>query len=170
MARRTWVQVVGTGDLHDLARDLRRAGGEDVTDRLRRGLREAARPLAPLARSAILSMPSKGQNARRGKPSTRAQMARAVTTSVRLTGKSPRVGVYVAPRKMPSGKWSLPGYFERVPGKERLRHPVFGNPNVWVAQQVPPDGFFTKSVRSTERDVQRAANRVIDQIAREIEG
>ncbi len=166
--RGTSVTVVGEKELRDLARDLRRVGGKESVDRLRTELRGVVQPLVPRVQAAIMSMPSKGQNARRGKPSTRMQMAKAVTTQVRLAGRSPLVGVYVSPRKMPNGKRGLPGYFEQVPGKTRLQHPTFGRKPV-VQQHVPPAGYFTRSVAGADRAAQRAARRVIDHAAREIE-
>jgi hypothetical protein len=169
-SRRLSVQVTGADDMRDLSRQLRQyADGSLLRREWRRRLREVAGPAVPAIRANIMAIPSKGQNARRGKPSLRMQMARAVTLQIRTTGDHPAVSVYVSPRKMPSGKKSLPGYFERVPGKERLRHPVFGNRSAWVTQHTPRQGFFSSAVRPMEERLQREAADIAADITRQIE-
>jgi hypothetical protein len=75
----------------------------------------------------------------------------------------------MSPKKMPDGTKGLPGYFERIPGKERLRPPVFGNRDVWVQQRTPPGGYFTRGLRGLEDDARDAVQEVIERMAREIE-
>lgn len=166
----TSVELSGADQLRQLSRDLRRhENGRELAKRLRRELRETAKPLVPAIRQNIRSLPSQNQNRRRGRPSTRAQLARAVTLQVRTSGDRAGVSVFMSPRKMPDGKKGLPGYFERVPGKTRLRHPTFGNREAWVTQLVPIQGYFSRTTRDVEDDARRRAGQVVDDLAREIE-
>lgn len=171
MTRGTSVSVVGADELRALSRALRRqANGRELQKQLRAELREAAKPLVPAVRSAIRSMPSKDESRRRGRPSLRRQMARSVTVQVKTGGRNAGVSVFMSPKKMPDGKKSLPSYFELRPGYLRLRHPVFGNAEVWVTQRVPVQGYFTRSVHPEgERRAVRAVNAVMERMALQIE-
>jgi len=124
--------------------------------------------MVPAIRAQIRGMPSRGENRRRGKPSTRTQLARAVTLQVRPSSRTASVTVFMNPRKMPDGKRSLPSYFEVRPGYTRLRHPVFGR-DPWITQQVPPAGYFTRTIGPIEERTLRAVREVVDRMARQIE-
>lgn len=167
-------RVTGTDELRELARALRRqADGRTRQRELATGLRGAARPLVPIIRTNIKSLPSRGESKRRGRKSLRTEMAGTVTLEVRTSGRSAGVSVFINPRKMPDGKKSLPGYFEGVPGKLLLRHPVFKRPDrpaPWVLQSTPSAGFFTRSIGPAAERAVREAQAVIERMAREIEG
>ncbi|MGD9693914.1 MAG: hypothetical protein AB7G17_14340 [Phycisphaerales bacterium] len=45
-----------------------------------------------------------------------------------------------------------------------VRHPVFGNPNVWVAQRVTP-GWFTDPMEAGRDEVTRAMGGLLDDVA-----
>jgi hypothetical protein len=170
MARDLSVEIVGAGELRDLSRALRKqADGRERTKELRRGLRDVGKPLVPAIRSRIRAMPSRGESRRRGRKSLRAEMARSVTLQVRTSGTRAGVSVFMSPKKMPDGKRALPGYFEQVPGKTRLRHPVFGDRETWVTQSVPAAGYFTHTIRPAEEQAVQAARKVVDRTARRIE-
>lgn len=164
-----FVRVAGAQQLRQLSKDLRKhEDGKEIRAQLRTELRETATPLVPAVRARILAIPSKEQNRRRGRPSLRRQMARTVTLRIRTAGDDSGVTVFVDARKMPPGKRSLPGYFEQVPGKERLRHPTFGR-SPWVTQRVPAGGYFTRTVAPAENEVRRRLAGIIDRVANEIE-
>lgn len=166
------VDVIGAGELRELARAIRTSSDPRRLRReLSQGMRQAARPLVPRVKAAAAGLPSQGQNARRGKPSTRKQLARSVAMSVRTSGRKAGVSVFMNPRRMPDKKKALPQYFERTPGKTVLKHPVFaarGTPPI-VIQRTPPAGYFTRSIAGADRAAVREAQQVIDRIAREIE-
>lgn len=167
-ARGQQVRVIGTDELRRLARDLRdEAQGKERLRELTRELRRAARPLAKAAKAAALANPSKGWNAAHGRPSLRAEMSRAVSITAKTKGKRAGVRVYVNPKRMPSGHKALPKYVEGTVGWTRWRHPVFGNENVWVQERAHP--FFTRAVTPGERNAQRACERVIDRMIRDLE-
>jgi hypothetical protein len=164
-------RVVGAEDLRRLSRDLRaQADGKERMKQLRKELRGVAKPLVPAIRGAINRLPSKGESRRRGRRPLRKEMARAVTLQVRTSGRQAGGAVFMNPKRMPDGKKSLPGYFERIPGKTRLRHPVFGDRENWVQNQnVPAGGYFTRTVRPVERQAVERAQEVIERMAGEIE-
>lgn len=164
------VRVEGVEQLTQLHRALRgQADGKERIKQLRKELVKAAKPLIPAIRANIKSIPSRGQSRRRGRKPLRTRLSQSLTTQIRFRG--PRAGIYVFmnPRKMPDGQKALPGYFETVPGKTRFRHPVFGNREVWVQQNPPQPGYFTRAIEGTERQVARNIERVLDETARSIE-
>jgi hypothetical protein len=160
--------AIENGDrLRDLVRETRRLeDGKVLRTQLRKELRRTGGRLLKEEKRAVRALPSKGQNARRGLPSTRRQVARATQLRVRTAGARAGVVVWVNPKKMPAGKQSVPGYMEGVRPYQRWRHPVFGR-DTWVTQRPTPWFYSTASRYGGE--AQRAAVRAIDRYAREIE-
>ena len=170
MPRGVSVTVVGADELRDVSRAIRRSSdSRALAKRFRKELTGAAKPMVPAVKSAIRRIPSQRESRRRGRKSLRAQMARSVTLQVRTSGRSAGVAVFMNPKKMPDGMKALSGYFERIPGKERLRHPVFGDRDTWVQQRVPYAGYFTYTTRPAAQQAQERLRQVVDDIAREIE-
>lgn len=157
----------GAEKLRSLSKDLRRqADGKDRAKVLRRELREVAKPFVPKLRSAIRALPSHGESARRGRMSLRAQLARSVTLQIRTSGRRAGVSVFMNPRKMPTGMKALPMYMEATPGYTRWRHPDFGH-DPWMTQR--PHPYFTRATGSVDQMVGRAANRVVEATATDLE-
>ncbi|MBT2213458.1 hypothetical protein [Actinomadura sp. NEAU-AAG7] len=159
-------------DLRALSRLLRRqADGKDRLKAMRAELRTAAAPMVPAVRSAIRAIPNSSTTQRsragRRRPTMRASLARAVTLQVRTGGKRAGVALFMNPRKMPDGLKAMPAYFEGTPGYQRFRHPVFGA-DVWVTQR--PHPYFTRTVRSADRQLTRVVDEIIERIRREVEG
>lgn len=153
--------------LRDLVRDLRRhSDGKQLRKRLRKELKGTGTRIVKAEKQAVRALPSKGQNARLGRPSTRRQVARATQLRVRTNGPTAGVMVWVNPKKMPPGKQSVPAYMEGVRPYQRWRHPVFGR-EAWTTQRATP--WFYRTAGRYGGEAQRAAQRVIDGIAREIE-
>ena len=168
MANTRVLRVEGLHELEALRRDLlQQADGRHRTLMLRRELREAARPMLLKIRSAVLGTRSRNQNARRGRPSLRMEIAKAATLEVR-TARHPSVSVFINPRKMPDGKKAMPEYYEGSPPYTRLRHPLFGNRDYWYLQ--PPHPYFTDEVRDAELRAAKAVDTVINKTARDLEG
>lgn len=171
MARTNAVQVAGRDELRDLYRALRRQSDSKArVKKLRRDLTLAAKPIVPIVKANIRTMPSQGESARRGRAPLRRRMAKSVTLQVKFTGRD-QAGVYVFmnPRKMPDQQKALPGYFELLPGKTRFRHPVFGNTDKWVQQIVPQQGYFTRSLGDVEDRAATMVAQIIEETARDIE-
>lgn len=167
------VEVVGARELTELHRALRRqADGKRRIKELRKALVKSARPLVPAIRANIRSMPSQGESRKRGRKPLRSRLSRSVTTQVKFRGQGAGVFVFMNPRKMPDKQKGLPGYFEVTRGKSVFRHPVFrtaSNPDTWVRQYPPPQGYFTRATENVERRVTEDIQRVIDEAIRDIE-
>lgn len=160
------ISISGGAQLRRLSRDLRReADGKQRTAQLRKELRAVARPLVPVVKASIMSIPSKGQSARAGRTPLRRMLARSVTVQVK-TGKTPIVSVFMNPRKMPDGMKSLPMYMEGSDGYTRWRKPTFGH-DPWKTQR--PNPYFTRAVRPAEAGARQAATRVLEKTAARLE-
>lgn len=159
--------TIRSEELARLARDLKGASnGPELKKRLTKELRAAAKPLVPAVRASIAQMPSKGRPAHKGRAPLRVLLARSVSTQVK-TGKWAAVRVFMNPKKMPDGMKSLPGYFEGITGKGVLRHPVWGNPDRYASQLPRP--YFGRGTAGAEQIARDAMQRVMDDIAGEIE-
>lgn len=154
------VELRSSGELVRLSRALRGMDNEQIKKRFRKELREAAKPLVPVVRTSIQSIPS-----RTGKGQLRAAMSKATRIEVRTSGRQAGVAIRVDGRKMPNRSKTLQSYME---GRKRpWRHPVFGNREVWVRQDPKP--YFFRVVEPAAGPRSRAAvNRVLDSINREI--
>jgi hypothetical protein len=166
------VMLVDAGDLKAAAKALRQfSDGKELGRQLSRNLRVVAQPLVPKVKAAWLSAPSKGHasssRARRGQPNLRALLAKATRVEVRRSGRQAGVRVRTDGRKMPSGMRSLPGYAEGV-RRRPWRHPVFGNPELWVRQEPFPRFYDAVQPDETQarQAVERAVADIFDKIAR----
>lgn len=167
------IRILGTGQLLELQRRLRRAGHENIRDSMQRRIRRAAEPLRDDLQDTIrnLNIASEGRKAgKRGGPSPttrpfRASIAAAVRISVRTTGT---VGARVwldkslLPPDLPAGA------VNQLNDLGRLRHPVFGNKKRW-AQQTTTRGFWDKTVRAHQDRITREVERVVDDVRRQLE-
>ena len=147
-------------DLGDLVKAINAHGSDKaVKKELRRGLREAVKPLVPKARSAVLAQGSKGKGT-----GLRRDMARAVEVKVDLGGRNPGVRLRLNGAKLNGRPKGLVAMYE---GTIPWRHPVFGS-GTWVAQ--PHRGFLTEVGRAGESDVARDITKAMDDIGRKIDG
>lgn len=149
-------------DLSRLSRELRRMDDREVTKRLTKQLRQAAKPLVPIVRASIRQIPSSRSYRVAG---LRGQLSRATRIQVQPRGKKARVSIRVDGRKMPDHFKALPQYVEGT--KPRWRHPVFGNRDVWVQQPAQP--YFYKVLTPVVGPRTRVAvNYVMDSIIKDI--
>lgn len=182
------VEIRGTADFRRTAAKLKAAGNGQLTRRMAREMREAARPAVADAQRNVQSVRSGstrgggGQQRRayalsRARKKTerakrkafegrglRASVARAVQTQVRSSGRSAAVRIRTNSRLLPEDQRKLPGYLNAG----RWRHPVFGNRDAWVTQTATPDEWFDDAMRRHGRKVRTRAVGVVDQIKREI--
>lgn len=159
------IQIKGS-DLRKLSKDLRKhADGKRLAKELRTELRKTAKPFVPVVRRAIAALPSKGENARRGRVGLRKRLQKATALRVTTGGRTAGVSIIVNGKRMPDRQGSLPAYMEGT--KPRWRHPHFGDRERWHEQSAHP--FFFKAVRPAEDRAVQAAQTVVERIAREIE-
>lgn len=142
--------VRGSRELGTLARRLKEAGDGKLRSELLRSIRAAAKPAIPdIEASALANLPRRGGLAARV-----AAQAFAVRTS--LTGTGGRVSL------VGRGMKEL-----RDIDSGRLRHPLFGNRDVWIQQDVKP-GFFTDPIEAKAPDIRTGIERAINRVAGEI--
>lgn len=142
------------GDFYAFSKALKRAGKTEMRTALNKGLRDGTKPLIPLARAeARRVLPHEGGLAERvAKAPMRVQVRTGAQTA----------GVRVVVGKDRSGA--------RAANQGLIRHPVFGNREKWVTQKVPPDWFdrpMRQGARTVRPELEKAMQRVIDQIVRE---
>lgn len=166
MPGRNLLTISGRREVARLAADLRALeDGRELNDELRKELGDVAATGARSLRASIRAIPSKGQSARRGRRSLRAEMARAVEGKVRTT-RRPGLIVWVNPGRMPPGKKNLPAYMQGDPPFQRWRKPTFGH-SPWRTQA--PHPYFERGVAPVADDAQRAAEAALDYIANRLE-
>jgi hypothetical protein len=166
------IRITGTGQLLELARQLRRAGHENIRQSYTRRIRRAAEPLRDDLQDTIRHMPlsSQGRSGRGGgtSPTTRpfrASMADAVRISVRTTG-NPGATVWIDRALLPSD--ITLGVLNQINDTGRLRHPVFGNKRRW-ASQYGGRGFWDKTLQNHKDRITREVERVADDVRRRLE-
>ncbi|MET9506922.1 hypothetical protein ABZX62_00290 [Streptomyces flavidovirens] len=167
------VQITGTGQLIELNRRLRAAGGAPLRQNMQRRIRRAAEPLRADLQDTVrtLSMRSQGRAAgKRGGPSPttrpfRASIAAAIRISVR-TSSNPGARVFLdkglLPRDIPVGA-------VKQMNDGRLRHPVFDNRSRWT-NQYTPSLWWDKTVRRHEPRMRAEVARVVDDVRRQLGG
>lgn len=165
------VRIIGTGQLLELSKRLRRAGHENIRASFQRRIRRAAEPLRDDLQDAIrtVDIRSDGRAAgKRGGPSPttrplRATIAEAIRISVRTTG-NPGARVWVDKGRLPPDLRRMP----EVINEGRIRHPVFGNRKRWATQWATPL-WWDRTVRAHEKRMAREVERVVDDVARRLD-
>lgn len=170
------VRILGTGQLLELNRRLRAAGGREVQQNLARRIRRAAEPTRDELQRAIRGTPIRGtggagRRRRRGGADGRAHrvtglresIARAIRISVRTTGR-PGARVWIDRSLLPADQRSLPNRIE----DGRWRHPVFGNRSVWTTQY--GRAWWAPTLRRMEPRMRAEVERVLDDTRRRLGG
>ena len=165
------VRIIGTGQLLELQRRLRRAGHENIRNSMQRRIRRAAEPLRDDLQDTIRRLDIRSQGRVAGKrggvsPTTRplrATIADAIRISVRATG-DPGARVWVDKGRLPPDLRRMPD----VINTGRIRHPVFGNRRRWAQQTAAPQ-WWDKTVRAHTDRITREVARVADDVRRHLE-
>lgn len=144
-------ELQGVEQFYALSKALKHAGHKQLRKDLNKGLREAAKPLVKKTRSAARSqLPSGGGLA---------QQVAKEPQRVQVRTGSRTAGVRLVVQRKRGAAWAT--------NKGRLRHPVFGNRDVWVTQAVPP-GWFDDTIKKDQRAIVRDAQGVLDTIVGQI--
>ncbi|MER5892277.1 hypothetical protein [Streptomyces sp. NPDC001876] len=166
------VQILGTGQLLRLSRQLRAASGTPIQRNMARRIRRAAEPLRNDLQSTMRNLPMRpqGRTTRPGGPSPttrplRATLAEAIRISVR-TSSSPGARVYVDKGRLPADLKFMAEALNDAPGG-RHRHPVFNNRSRWTNQYVPAL-WWDKTVRRHTPRMQAEVARVLDDVRRQL--
>ncbi|MCP9209281.1 hypothetical protein [Streptomyces cucumeris] len=161
------VRITGTGQLLNLSRDLRRAGGARLQRNFARRIRRAAEPLRDDLQTAVRSLPVRGQGAaKRGGPSPtsrplRATIAAAVRISVRATG-NPGARIWIDRAALPPDMRNMPNKLD----EGRWRHPVYGNKRRWATQYASP--WWDVTIRRHASRMAAEVERVLDDVQRDL--
>lgn len=142
--------ITGADDFLKLSKALKRAGQGELRKELNAALKTAAAAIIPEARAeARATLPSSG-----GLNEAVAKTRMRVKVS---TGKDPGVSI-VAGR---------PGSGARGAEFGRIRHPVFGNRDVWVTQTVP-NAWLTGTVSRSRHVVIPLLEEAMERVARKV--
>lgn len=149
-------QVSGTSDFLRLSKALKAAGETELRKELNKGLKVAAKPLIPKARaSAKASLPKRGGLAKR-------VAASPMRAQVR-TGRDPGVRITVGRGRT---AWAA--------NHGEVKHPVFGNREVWETQKLPQPDWFDRPMKealpTVRPEVEKALQAVVEKIARGARG
>ncbi|WP_426404217.1 hypothetical protein ACN9M0_24770 [Streptomyces sp. R-07] len=168
------VQITGTGQLIELSRRLKMAGGPRLKANFTRRIRRAAEPLHNDMRQTIRTLPIDAEPRRAGSrggksPTTRplrATIAEAVRLSVR-TGANPGARVWVDRSALPSDLKFMPEGMNKSNG--RIRHPTFGNKGRggWVNQWTTPM-WWDKTVQRHQPRMRAEVEKVLSDVRRTI--
>ncbi|MDK0520391.1 hypothetical protein [Streptomyces sp. ML-6] len=164
------VQILGTGQLIELSRRMRAAGGARLRQNTSRRIRRAAEPLHRDLQQAIrnVQLPGPGRSTRGGpSPTTRplrATLARGVRISVRQ-GASPGARVWMDRTRLPADLRNMPWVIENG----RVRHPVFGNRRRWATQWARPTGWWSRTVQAGTPRMRAEIERVLRDVRRDLE-
>lgn len=164
------VQILGTGQLIELSRKMKAAGGPRLKQNMQRRIRRAAEPLKDDLQQTIRTLPirSEGRKAgSRGGPSPttrplRATIAQAIRISVRTSG-NPGARVWIDKGRLPPDLRNMPKVINEGPPPGRIRHKVFGNKKRWANQWVTPF-WWDKTVTKHTPRMQREVARVLDDV------
>lgn len=163
----TNVRILGTGQLLELQRRLRAAGGENIRRSMQRRIRAAAEPLADDLRSTVRALPIRSQGRRKsGGPSPttrplRGTIAGAIRISVRTTG-NPGAKVWIDKSRLPPDLRNMPNKLD----EGSWRHPVFGNRRRWTTQYAAP--WWGVTIRRHEPRMRAQVERVVEDIKRRL--
>ncbi|MYU24763.1 hypothetical protein [Streptomyces sp. SID8352] len=166
------VQILGTGQLLNLSRRMRTAGGPRLRQNFSRRVRRAAEPLHRDLQRALRtqSLASEGRKAgKRGGPSPttrplRSTLAGAVRISVR-SGAAPGARIWIDKGRLPPDLRNMPWVIDQG----RVRHPVFGNRRRWATQWARPAGWWTKTVQTGTPRMRAEIERVLGDVRRDLE-
>lgn len=143
-------EVHGADQFLALSKALKHAGRTELRKELNKRMREGAKPLIPKARAEAMSrLPQSGGLAK--------QIAKEPARVQTRTGRDPGVRVVVGKKRGGA----------RSANRGTIRHPVFGNRDVWVDQRVKP-GWFDEPMKASEAEIRKELEKAIEDVADKI--
>lgn len=146
-------EIRGADEFLRLSKALKHAGRTDLRKELNAGMRRGAKPLVAKTRAeALKRLPRRGGLA--------AQVAKEPQRVQVRTGRTPGVRLVVGRRNGGA----------RSANRGQIRHPVFGNRDVWVNQSVPPGWFdepIKKEAPAIRRELEKALHDVAESVVRD---
>jgi hypothetical protein len=174
-------RVRGAQQLTDLSRQIREVGDRELRAELRRGFRDAGKPVVADLKQAVRSISSTAdshgggsraraahRNARRVTRAhgLRNRIASLIRFKVTLSGRNVGVRVEVDTSGLPPDQRTLPQHLDAADG---WRHPVYGNRDAWVTQHGQPwwEVTIARHQAQFERDAAAVMERVADRLTSE---
>lgn len=154
------LRIEGAQSLADAAKRLKAAGDKEMLKRLRKAVKDAAKPMVVDAQNAALAIPARGT----GTTGLRQRIARSIGVQVKTGARSAAVRVRVSKAKM-GDQFKLP----RLLNSGSFRHPVFGS-STFVEQNQGSRGWFFDVGKRNKANVQREIVRAIEDVIRQVEG
>lgn len=155
------VQIEG---LQSLVRAIRaEEDGKELRKELAKNLRTELKPAAALAKSGIMSMPSRGVGPGHS-PGLRSSIARKIRPEVKLGGNWSGARVKAFKTRNVRGFPNAPKRTNRSKG---WRHPVFGNTDVWVDQH-GMENWFDNAFEGQADKYRQAIQDAMEAMARRI--
>ena len=140
------VSIRGAEDLAKAAKQIKEMGDKTLRRELTRAIREASKPAqAAIRASALEELPKRGGLAAKVASSR-------VTTKIRTSART--AGVRIQATNL---------HDIAAMNRGRLRHPVFGNKNVWVNQKIKP-GWFTDPANATRPVAQQRVRAAMERV------
>lgn len=150
--------VRGADEFLRLSKALKNAGRTELRKELNKGLRDGAKPLIPKAQQALTAVLPSGIAAR----GRRTKMAVVVKT-----GRDP--GVTIGKRFNSRGTGVGHSNAKLLNDRGLLRHPTFGNREVWRNTSVPAArGWFDGTMRREAPSVRPELEAAIERVARRV--
>jgi hypothetical protein len=164
------VQILGTGQLVDVSRRMRRAGGPRLRQNFSRRVRRAAEPLQKDLQRSIQSvqLPGPGRKTRGGPSPTTRPLRRTLAGAVRISvrqGANPGARVWVDKGRLPDDLKNMPW----VINDGRVRHPVYGNRRRWATQWARPTGWWSRTVEAGTPRMRAEVERVLGDVRRDLQ-
>ncbi|MEU0109506.1 hypothetical protein ABZ313_29695 [Streptomyces sp. NPDC006251] len=164
------VQVLGTGQLVELSRRMRAAGGPRLRQNMARRIRRAAEPLQrDLQRSITgVQLPGPGRRTRGGPSPTTRPLRRTLAGGVRISvrqGASPGARVWMDRARLPADIRNMPWVIEAG----RVRHPVYGNRRRWATQWARPSGWWSRTTDAGVPRMRAEVERVLADVRRDLQ-
>lgn len=148
------LRLEGTDDLQRIADALAEAGDKALINRVRKGLRDAGKPIG----LRVLDRGADEMPARKGLRAHIKEVGRVSVNSA-LKGRVANISVVLRTQGADIKKMNMGS----------LRHPVFGNRDVWVGQPVP-SGSWSRAFEAERTEataaVLKAAQDALDDVAR----
>lgn len=155
------VRVEGGTQLRRVGRGLRTAaGGRVIRKEMRAAIVSSVKPMKTAVQRNARAIPARGPRS----TGLRGAIAGATQTSVKASGSTAVVKLWVNPARMPAGQKGLPRLME---GDRKWRHPLFGNAGHWYSQ--PSHRYFAPAVQPRIAGVRVAVMAAVARAAAEIE-
>jgi hypothetical protein len=137
--------------LADVGRRLKESGDKGLRKELLRGINRSLKPVkAKVKEAALRDLPREGGL-------NEFVASSKIGSRTRMAGRNP--AVFLTGRKA--------GHDLRSTDRGRLRHPVFGNREVWVNQQIKP-GWWSETLAGEIPAIRHEVVRALDDVARRL--